>query len=217
MPNNRKVLTSRWAAWGFMLCLTSPAGAQISADAPASGLDLPGQQPADFTFNVPVEVQNLHQSVIGISVSCVASPAEYDIVSNSYFTGYTPLGAQSNLVGFSTTEIMPVPDGNYSGTVTVAFGTNPGRQPSDADFYLCGLNLYTADGQIQDIWASGGGSGIQVTDENHPNYEGWLPAEGTVFVPVVSGPLGTGLPGGGGDIINGGPGDDSLSITPNNP
>lgn len=217
VPNTKEIPISRWVAWGLVLFLSSPAGAQISADARASGLDLPGQQPADLIFNVPVDVQNLHQNVIGIGVSCVAAHAEYDIVSDSYFTSYTPLGVQSNLIGFRTTEIMPMPDGDYSGTVTVAFGTNPGRQPSDADYYLCGLNLYTADGSIHAIEGQVGVAAVQVTDENHPNYEGWLPAEGTVFVPVVSGSLGTGLPGGGGNIIDGGPGDNSLSITPNNP
>lgn len=96
--------------------------APTGAPAPAPVLSVGSA--AQFTFNVPVQLQAIHQDNNAFSVHC-------------------SVGRRGTADWFgSGRQMMPLgPNGNYSGTVTVKLNVNRGRDPAEAEVYRCGLYL----------------------------------------------------------------------------
>jgi hypothetical protein len=78
---------------------------------------------SDFTFSVPVSLQDYHQpsSVVGSSQSI-------------YCGVYTPAGAQ---IGVGRTPIAIPASGNFNATVTVEVTVASGHRASEATDYKC--------------------------------------------------------------------------------
>ena len=88
---------------------------------------------ADFTFNIPVRIQNMRNAEAAW-VSCDVFRAE---------------GTRRTAIAFGRTDIE-LRDGAYEGTVTVAFNVQPGFASSDATDWGCLLiyNWRMPDGTI---------------------------------------------------------------------
>lgn len=85
---------------------------------------------ADFTFNVPINIQNAHPDVRQATVMCRVFKvrgnytAENEVADSRHETGLTiPLDS----------------NGNYRGTLTVPVTTQPGKNTADGRYYECDL------------------------------------------------------------------------------
>jgi hypothetical protein len=76
----------------------------------------------DFTFNVPIELNNLHLDIEKGSVNC-------------YVEREDGVGIGGAIGEFNITN------GNYNGIFTVAFNAAPGRDPAKGTQWCCGLFL----------------------------------------------------------------------------
>jgi hypothetical protein len=106
-----------------LLVLTCPViapAAEVMPTAPAVAVG-PGAQ---FTFSVPVQLRAIHPDANSLAVHCS--------VGRRIAGDWIGTGRQmASLDG----------GGNFMGTVTVKLNVNPGRDPSEADVYRCGLYL----------------------------------------------------------------------------
>ena len=99
---------------------------------------------ADFTFNVPVNLQNMHREVNTIGVTC----RTFKVRGN--YTG-------PNVVGGGHTSYVAIPldsNGGYRGTIVVNFDAESGKSASDATYYEC--DLYINGGSVQSHTSSTG-------------------------------------------------------------
>ena len=85
---------------------------------------------ADFTFDVPVVIENV-PSATTAAISCVVSIAPPD--GTSAFAG-------SNVVGRGETSVA-ITGGAYRGTVTVEVNATGVNLPSAARSYICSMGL----------------------------------------------------------------------------
>jgi hypothetical protein len=112
-----------------------------------------------ITFNVPLHLQNLHQEVTGVSVTC-----------NVFSAG-------NHIVGVNGIDI-PVPaNGNVNQTVTIVVTQKTGEDITLANSYnvLLGLNSAGVHGEIP--------------SQSPDMYIRYRAKEGTQFVPQLSGPI----------------------------
>lgn len=86
----------------------------------------------DFTFNVPVDVNTQPVDVNEGQVKCIAKPAP---TAN---TGDVGEGVQ----------FFSLENGNFQGTVTVAFNASPGQDRSQAREWQCIMQLKNDGGQF---------------------------------------------------------------------
>jgi hypothetical protein len=98
------------------------------------GLFLPQVVSAeDFTFNVGVDLKNLHEDVSLVRVYCTAQRRNQQ--------GFLGLGQAG--------EDLTVPaNGTINTTVQIKFNANSGVNPADVDNYNCTLLFYTASNDI---------------------------------------------------------------------
>lgn len=87
---------------------------------------------ADFTFNVPVNIQNQEAGINNGEVRCSA-----------YFR--QPL-SNANRIGEGVQFFAVDTQGSFQGTLTVAFYADQGDAPEDARFYTCVLRLQVDGG-----------------------------------------------------------------------
>jgi hypothetical protein len=84
---------------------------------------------ADFTFNVPLNLQNVHPDVRTATVFCRVFKVR---------GGY----AAENIIAKSDRADIRIPidsDGNYRGTLSVSAETESGKNPADGRYYECDL------------------------------------------------------------------------------
>jgi len=117
-------------------------------------------QAEDFSFTVPLRLNNLHSQVDFVRVACQA-------LHNS--------GA---VVGGWSTSVPVGPTGNVSQDVVVAFNAVPNRVVSDATQYKCWFQLH-GKGDHMSLWQ----------DPNSGTVIMYKAKPGTAFVPMVSGPI----------------------------
>lgn len=80
---------------------------------------------ADFTFNVPVKISNLHPNADEVRIQCTVSKSTD--FSGSPGTDQIAWGQKS----------LGKPIGGYSGTVVVSINALPGRDPAEGNHYKC--------------------------------------------------------------------------------
>ncbi len=118
----------------------------------------------DFTFQVRLEVTNL-------------LPRTRPIVACSVYQGTVHIGGASSAP-------LRVSDGRRSGTVTLKFNAQPGKNPADADRYRCRLNI----AKLSSIPLSDRVEGI--TEPVFSVGPEWARAKpGTQLVKVLEGPI----------------------------
>jgi hypothetical protein len=85
---------------------------------------------ADFTFNVPINIQNAHPDIRQGTVFCRVfkvrgnHTAENEVADSRHETGLS--------IPFDSS-------GNYRGTLAVPVTTQPGKNPADGRYYECDL------------------------------------------------------------------------------
>ena len=84
---------------------------------------------ADFTFDVPLNLEKLHPDVKSATVHC-------NVASDPGVT-----------VGEGKTSVPRGANGSIHKTVTVAFNVSPGKNPGDAKIYTCSLRIDGPNGQ----------------------------------------------------------------------
>ena len=90
-------------------------------------------QEAPYTFNVAVDVKELHRQVTALHVRC----AVYEERNGS-------------AIGLGEAQ-RPVENRAYTGTVPVAVSMSPGRAPEEARRYACRLRLVLAASAPQKV------------------------------------------------------------------
>jgi hypothetical protein len=86
----------------------------------------------DFTFNVGVNLSNLHEDVAKVLVAC--SPLR-------------PLPTGGDLVlGQGSKELIVPANGIINTTVQLKFNANPGKNPGDAESYTCLMWFFNNSG-----------------------------------------------------------------------
>ena len=88
---------------------------------------------ADFTFEVPVDVSNLHPDITRATISCTA--VRYPTTGG--FGGGV-------IVGRSMDYNLTLTDRAYRGTITVEANAIAAHRPGEANGYECGLYFTTA-------------------------------------------------------------------------
>jgi hypothetical protein len=116
--------------------------------------------PPTLTFNIPVQLNNLHQDVTGIHVAC-----------NVYRTG-------NHIVGSASADIRSIPaDGNVNQTLTLVVTQESGQDITLANSYAAAFTLIVP----------GNASAIPTQSPDTPvNYRA---KAGTPFVREISGPI----------------------------
>jgi hypothetical protein len=119
-------------------------------------------QASDFTFNVPLNLQNLHTEVRSAYVDCRVFKTRGDYTAASVIGGG----------GRYKTDIPVDSNGNYRGTLTVGFDADSGKNASDARYYECDLNInggnltsYTTDRGAATVSRPGTTRSVRVTGE----------------------------------------------------
>ena len=117
-------------------------------------------QAEDFSFTVPLRLNNLHSQVDFVHVRCQALNNSGAVVGG--WIGSVPVG----------------PTGNVSQDVVGAFNALPNRVVSDATQYKCWFLLH-GKGDHMSLWQ----------DPNSGTVIMYKAKPGTAFVPMVSGPI----------------------------
>jgi hypothetical protein len=86
---------------------------------------------ADFTFNVPVNIQNAHPDLRQGTVQCRVFKVAGDYTAGNEIARS---GGVSGAPGITLDS-----NGNYNGTFTVLAETNSGKNPAEGRFYECDL------------------------------------------------------------------------------
>ena len=87
---------------------------------------------ADFTFNVPIDVQNMAAEITEGKVDCIVSgPGDENGVGQQFFS----------LDSF----------GNFQDTISVVVNVDAGADPGTASDYFCVLSLKDGSGEFQEI------------------------------------------------------------------
>ncbi len=121
-------------------------------------------QAEDFTFTVPLRLNNLHSQVDSVRVYCQA------------------LSPSGTMVGGWNTLVPVGPTGSVFQDVQVSFNALPNQVASDASQYKCSFLLHAKGDPISILYAPNEGSSM--FNKSKP---------GTVLVPVVSGPIPKGV------------------------
>ena len=126
----------------------------------------------DFTFNVRVELSNLHPDVEGANVLCKVLIAAEG----------APVG--ENVVGLKRSEnLMVSAGGAINQTVRIKFNAYSGKNPADATKYLCLLDLVHKNGT--EIAPTPSGNNFCTTEDGE-----WRCAlAGKPFLSVASGSI----------------------------
>jgi len=117
-------------------------------------------QAEDFSFTVPLRLNNLHSQVDFVRVACQALNNSGAVVGG--WSQFVPVG----------------PTGNVSQDVVTAFNAQPQYVVSDATQYKCWFLLH-GKGDPMSLW----------TDPNSGTVIMYKAKPGTAFVPMVSGPI----------------------------
>ena len=83
---------------------------------------------ADFTFNVPVKLTNLHEDVSEGYVECIVSRK------------LSPNAHAREIIGHSLTDLI-VTEGSVEGAFTVSVNPNPNQLASSANYWQCKTKL----------------------------------------------------------------------------
>ncbi|MES9846130.1 MAG: hypothetical protein ABW162_12540 [Candidatus Sedimenticola sp. PURPLELP] len=102
-------------------------------------------QAADFTFNVPVELHNIHPDTTHVRVYC-------NVTSTPTWTNNPFVKIASGLSGQHS-----IAAGEFNSTITLALTAYSGKDPSSGRSYRCGLNFKTNGAWI-----------LPTSDPNHP-------------------------------------------------
>lgn len=92
---------------------------------------------ADFTFNVPVQLNNLCKSITHITVMC-------QVMDGVNGTG--------NMVGHKQTNRIPVSGSSFNQTIKVSFNADNGKNRTDAKSYSCGLSIEFASASTSTVF-----------------------------------------------------------------
>lgn len=111
--------------------MTRKAG-QIIAVVALASLAATRLSAADFTFNVPVNISNLHPGVDEVRIQCA--------VTKGYDFGTGPLRPHPDLIAWGH-KSLGKPVSGYSGTVAVTIDSLPGKDPAEGKMYKCKLLL----------------------------------------------------------------------------
>ncbi len=117
---------------------------------------------ADFTFNVKVDLDSVHQDVQIVQVNCqVSSSAVFDVPADTVAQGYMN---------------VPLQNGAYHGTLAVSASHGVGKDPGLGKVYRC--DLFLAKTNVFN-WPQQGA-----------NVEMWKRAkDGTTLKYTISGPV----------------------------
>ncbi len=126
----------------------------------------------DFNLTVPVRLSSLVPGVTGGIVACVVGPVSIATVQRAVTHG-------AERVGFGVEPFTVDGSRGFSGTVTVSFDADAGKDPAAATHYKCWLQL-TANPDAP------GAVGVPGGDATDPLL---LPRPGTPFSQVITGEL----------------------------
>jgi hypothetical protein len=102
-------------------------------------------QAADFTFNVPVELHDVHPDITHVRVVCnVTSTPTW--TNNPFVKVAFGASIQQSIVG-----------GEFNSTITVPTNVWPGKDPASGRSYRCDMNF-----KISGTWK------LPVSDPNYP-------------------------------------------------
>jgi hypothetical protein len=102
---------------------------------------LPAASAADFTFRVPIVLENMPPVFLEGFLRCFVFQAE--LIPGVDMSRGTPRSQRA--LGSTDSPAIKIPAGRYETTMTVEVNVRPTERPSDANYYECGFLLRLRD------------------------------------------------------------------------